>query len=259
MANEIGRRTLRVLTILLIVVVVLFIALLALTLSTPEGLGDNPVLQFAVSSAAISLGVLALMLVIAPGVAFLIHSVKHRDRGITARLRYSATAAALVPGLFGAMLVSFGGERVGGWVFVAVALAVLARAWTMRRADSDADAPTLAYKYSVVGMIVVALAGAMNPHGHSMSSSYVTAMKSDLRNLMGAQEDYFTAHKRYSTDVAALGFRKSTDVSEPRIVVGPDWWHATNTHARLTGRTCGIAIKTKNPVADTADGVPACK
>ena len=85
-------------------------------------------------------------------------------------------------------------------------------------------------------------------------------MKSDLRNLVSAQEEYFAEHKRYTADLVELGFKSSTDVNAPIIAVVPSGWRATTSHNRLENVICGIAVNTTNPVVATArDGEPACQ
>lgn len=70
----------------------------------------------------------------------------------------------------------------------------------------------------------------------SKSKAYVAAMKSDLRNMSSAQEEYFAAHGRYASDsVLQAGgmkdlFRASTGVTLSIDYADAQRWHARATH-----------------------------
>jgi predicted alternative tryptophan synthase beta-subunit len=84
-------------------------------------------------------------------------------------------------------------------------------------------------------------------------------MKSDLRNLVTAEEAFFADSAKYTATVSQLKFNRSTGVNAPSIAIGAGYWTATNTHAQLAGATCGIAMNTTNPTVSTAgEGEPAC-
>ena|SRR5437867_6906728 len=112
----------------------------------------------------------------------------------------------------------------------------------------------------VVVIIGILAAIAIPKFANTKSKAYITAMKSDLRNLVSAEESYFSDSSAYSTNLTLLGFKQSTGVSAPAIVVNPGMWSATNTHSQLATASCGIAVNTTNPVVSTAgEGEPACK
>lgn len=205
---------------------------------------------------------LSVLFIIAPGIAFLIHSWRHRVDGVTPRLRYSATASAIAPALLGALVIAWeGGAQIFGWILVCLAVAVAVRAWTLRKTDATANEAVLGRGYPVAGLVFVMLfAASGRPHHHSPSRAYMTAMKSDLRNLVSAQEAFFADQARFTTDLVELGFKPSTGVSPPKVTVGQGWWHATNIHSQLSNVMCGIAVNTTNPVVDTVGhGRPACR
>lgn len=84
-------------------------------------------------------------------------------------------------------------------------------------------------------------------------------MKSDLRNLVTAQELFFDSTRRYDTSLVALDFRASREVHPPRIIIVQSGWTATNTHSQMPGLTCAIAVKMTNPLVDsTREGEPVC-
>jgi type IV pilus assembly protein PilA len=112
----------------------------------------------------------------------------------------------------------------------------------------------------VVVIIGILAAIAIPKFANTKSKAYITAMKSDLRNLVSAQESFFSDSARYTTSLASLNFKQSTGVTAPAIGIGAGYWTATNSHTQLTGTTCGIAVNTTNPTVGTAgEGEPACK
>jgi type IV pilus assembly protein PilA len=89
--------------------------------------------------------------------------------------------------------------------------------------------------------------------------AYIASMRSDLRNLVSAQELYHSDSLRYASDTAGLNTRPSAGT---RLVLatGPGYWTATATHAQIpSGFACAIAVNTQNPlIVTTPDGQPAC-
>ena len=112
----------------------------------------------------------------------------------------------------------------------------------------------------VVVIIGILAAIAIPKFANTKSKAYVTAMKSDLRNLVSAQESLFADSARYTDNITSLNFKSSTGVLTPSISVGAGWWTATNAHTQLSGVTCGIAVNTTNPTVTSAgEGEPACQ
>ena len=112
----------------------------------------------------------------------------------------------------------------------------------------------------VVVIIGILAAIAIPKFANTKSKAYVTAMKSDLRNLINAEESFFGDSSRYTTNLTSLGFKQSTGVTAPAIVTYPGAWVATNGHSQLSGVQCGIGVNTTNPTASAAgEGEPACK
>src|ERR1700754_3731585 len=107
----------------------------------------------------------------------------------------------------------------------------------------------------VVVIIGILAAIAIPKFANTKSKAYITAMKSDLRNLVTAEEAFFSDSSKYTTDLTALKFQNSTGTVAPAITVGSGYWSATNAHTQLTGQSCGIGINTTNPVnAAAAEG-----
>ena len=109
----------------------------------------------------------------------------------------------------------------------------------------------------VIGIIA---AVAIPKFANTKEKAYVAAMKSDLRNLVTAEEAFYADSVKYTSSLSKLKFRPSTGVSTPTITASKEGWSATVTHSQVPGRMCAIAVNAGNPIAATAgDGEPACK
>jgi fructose-1,6-bisphosphatase len=87
-------------------------------------------------------------------------------------------------------------------------------------------------------------------------------MKSDLRNLVTAEESFFSDSGTYVVygDTTKLKFKPSSGVSTPVVAIGSGYWTATVTHNQIPNFTCGIGVNTVNTIVGTAgDGEPICK
>jgi prepilin-type N-terminal cleavage/methylation domain-containing protein len=113
----------------------------------------------------------------------------------------------------------------------------------------------------VVVIIGILAAIAIPKFANTKSKAYTAAMKSDLRNLVTAEEAFFADSGKYVTyDTTLLKFRPSTGVSTPAITTGAGYWSAQVTHSQIANFSCSIGVNTQNPVITTAgDGEPACK
>ena len=113
----------------------------------------------------------------------------------------------------------------------------------------------------VVVIIGILAAIAIPKFANTKSKAYITAMKSDLRNLVTAEEAFFADSSKYTSTVTLLKFQSSTGVNSPSLTAGAGFWTATVDHTQLPGMSCGVGINTSNPVVGTAaaEGEPACK
>jgi prepilin-type N-terminal cleavage/methylation domain-containing protein len=113
----------------------------------------------------------------------------------------------------------------------------------------------------VVVIIGILAAIAIPKFANTKSKAYITAMKSDLRNLVTAEEAFFADSSKYTATVSQLKYQNSTGVNVPTLATGAGYWTATTTHTQLSGMTCGVGINTTNPVVGNAaaEGEPACK
>ena len=116
----------------------------------------------------------------------------------------------------------------------------------------------------VVVIIGILAAIAIPKFANTKSKAYVTAAKSDLRNLVTAEEAFFADSSTYTTVIdnnTHLKYQNSTGTTAPAITVGAGYWYATNSHTQLpSGNQCGISMNTTNPTVSTAaEGEPVCK
>jgi prepilin-type N-terminal cleavage/methylation domain-containing protein len=111
----------------------------------------------------------------------------------------------------------------------------------------------------VVVIIGILAAIAIPKFANTKSKAYVTAMKSDLRNLVTAEEAFFSDSTKYAGTVTSLKYQNSTGVTAPKIVTGSGYWTATVNHTQLAGATCAIGVNTTNPLTTgAAEGEPTC-
>ena len=121
----------------------------------------------------------------------------------------------------------------------------------------------------VVVIIGILAAIAIPKFANTKEKAVLASMKSDLRNLVTAQEGFFSDEQTYATGYAAA--QSATEVAFVPSVnnvitianVTAAGWSATITNATLKGtiKTCGIYAGTAAgyPTADvTAEGAPAC-
>ena len=114
----------------------------------------------------------------------------------------------------------------------------------------------------VVVIIGILAAIAIPKFANTKTKAYTAAMKSDLRNLVTAEESFFSDSTSYVVygDTTKLKFKPSTGVSTPVIAIGAGYWSATVTHSQILNFTCGIGVNTVNTIVNTAgDGEPACR
>jgi prepilin-type N-terminal cleavage/methylation domain-containing protein len=111
-------------------------------------------------------------------------------------------------------------------------------------------------------LIVVVIIGilasiAIPKFADTKRKAYVTAMKSDLKNMVSAAESYFSDNNSY------VGFASPT--GSPGVTLtftgAATGWSGTATHASADGATCVIGTGTSTPanLTEGQPGGPACK
>src|SRR5207247_3617704 len=93
----------------------------------------------------------------------------------------------------------------------------------------------------VVVIIGILAAIAIPKFANTKLKAYLAEMKSDLRNLVTAEESYFADSIKYSTTIGAGGvtFSQSTGNTLPAITLTADGWTANITNVNTT-KTCSI-------------------
>jgi type IV pilus assembly protein PilA len=107
----------------------------------------------------------------------------------------------------------------------------------------------------VVVIIGILAAIAIPKFANTKEKAYVTTMKSDLRNLVTAEESYFADNVTYTTNLGT-GFNASAGVTVTIGTATGHGWSASATHNSST-KTCtiwaGDAV-----IAGQNEGSPTC-
>jgi len=110
----------------------------------------------------------------------------------------------------------------------------------------------------VVVIIGILAAIAIPKFANTKEKAYVAAMKSDLRNLVTAQESYFADQVFYTTSTTAINFSSSTGVTVTIGTANGTGWNATAKH-NATTKTCGIYVGSATaPITGANEGEPKC-
>ncbi len=89
--------------------------------------------------------------------------------------------------------------------------------------------------------------------------SYVSVLKSDLRNLAVAQEMYFEANRSYSQNLADIRFNPTRGVNLT-LTATPTGWEAIATHNGADPRVCSMFYGDMAPTGPaTIEGSPYCE
>ena len=112
----------------------------------------------------------------------------------------------------------------------------------------------------VVVIIGILAAIAIPKFASTKEKAYVTAMRSDLRNLMTAQESYFSDYGTYAKQTDALkGFSQTTGVyvTIDQGKTSGAGWYASSTHSSLdAAKKCEIGVGTG--AGSLNEGEPTC-
>src|SRR4029079_1842925 len=76
----------------------------------------------------------------------------------------------------------------------------------------------------VVVIIGILAAIAIPKFANTKSKAYITAMKSDLRNLVTAEETYVSDSPKDVSDITQLQYKNSSGVMTPSITTGAGLW-----------------------------------
>ena len=111
----------------------------------------------------------------------------------------------------------------------------------------------------VVVIIGILAAIAIPKFANTKEKAYVASMKSDLRNLITAQEAYFADQVTYASTTSNLNFSVSAgNTITVGTATGTGW--AATAKNNATTKTCAIFVGAVTPPAPaTAEGAPACQ
>jgi type IV pilus assembly protein PilA len=112
----------------------------------------------------------------------------------------------------------------------------------------------------VVVIIGILAAIAIPKFANTKEKAYIASMKSDLRNLVTAQEAYFSDNTTYA-NLTSLGtnYKASTGVVVNIDETKGTGWHASATHNALpASRSCAIYIGTGVTTGSANEGEPKC-
>ncbi len=123
----------------------------------------------------------------------------------------------------------------------------------------DSRGFTIIELLTVVVIIGLLAAIAIPRFSGNKERAHIATMKSDLRNLAAAEEDYFVESLAYTTNVSSLRFNKSPSVNISIPVADAQGFRATATHDAVVAKTCEIYFGSATGVTVAMDeGVVAC-
>jgi len=111
----------------------------------------------------------------------------------------------------------------------------------------------------VVVIIGILAAIAIPKFANTKEKAYLATMKSDLRNMLAAQENYFSDNITYTTATTNLNIQVSSGVTLTIGTATAQGWTATAKH-NGTAKTCGLwyGNGVTPPVAGSIEGEPKC-
>lgn len=119
---------------------------------------------------------------------------------------------------------------------------------------------TLIEMLIVVVVIGILAAVAIPKFANAKARSRAAAIRSDLRNLVTAQEEYLSTNGVYALNVSDLDFTSSDGVIVTIIEAPAGGWSATTTHAMGDPGMCALFYGTAAPLAPaTQEGLITCE
>jgi type IV pilus assembly protein PilA len=111
----------------------------------------------------------------------------------------------------------------------------------------------------VVVIIGILAAIAIPKFANTKEKAYIASMKSDLRNLVTAEEAYFADSLKYTPTIGTGGvtFSQSSGNKTPAITTTGDGWYATIGSTNTT-KTCAIFVGSQSTSPATKEGEPKC-
>ena len=123
----------------------------------------------------------------------------------------------------------------------------------------DSRGFTLIELLTVITIIGLLVAIALPKYTGNKERAQIAAMKSDLRNLAAAQENYFVEGLTYTTSVTALDMTQTPEVTLTIPVAEVTGFRATASHASVVATTCEIYFGTAGgAMIATTQGLVTC-
>lgn len=187
------------------------------------------------------------------------HGALPLTRPMRAAVLFSALGVLAIAALT-AFAMSWPGWVIGAGLG-AFAIWVMVRAWRAPAPNPPEAGPRLAFAGStVIGVLVLLLVAASIPKfAGTKEKPYQAAMKSDLRNLVSAEEAYYADHLHYIGAPESIPFAPTTGVSLKVTLVDTTGWFAYAYH-NASPKTCVIWIGAapSNAVRGASEGEPKC-
>jgi prepilin-type N-terminal cleavage/methylation domain-containing protein len=112
----------------------------------------------------------------------------------------------------------------------------------------------------VVVIIGILAAIAIPKFEFTKGKANVSAIKSDLRNLMSAQESYYYDYQTYALDASKLSVASTKGVILKIHEADKMGWSATATHPQAYPLTCGVFVAGAAPRDPaTTEGLIGCR
>ncbi len=113
----------------------------------------------------------------------------------------------------------------------------------------------------VVVIIGILAAIAIPKFANTKQQAYLATLKEDLRNLVTAEEAYFSNFTTYTGTLTTTQFSPSAGVTYTVSSATGTGWAATATHTGLVGASiagCHVAIGAGETTATNNEGSPYC-
>ena len=111
----------------------------------------------------------------------------------------------------------------------------------------------------VVVIIGILAAIAIPKFANTKEKAYIAGMKSDLRNLVTAQEAYFSDNVTYASVLTNLAYSQSAGNTVTVVSASGTGWSATASN-NATTKTCGIFVGSATaPITGQNEGAPQCQ
>jgi hypothetical protein len=92
-----------------------------------------------------------------------------------------------------------------------------------------------------LGLGTPVTAAAQNPSA-SWQSTPASILKSSLRNVVAAQDQYRASHPSFASSLEALQMKAGADVKIQILKVSRNGWRAKATHRARPGRSCVVFV-----------------